>query len=129
MNKKSALILLTLTTIGLSACVTAEPIYRNPLPKSTATAKEINLAKQEVRDLMKDPSSVQFKNVAGYSIGPSRLTSLCGQINAKNGYGAYNGFRHFTYLAGILNTNELEGKPAPWENVFNADWNRSCKKH
>lgn len=38
-----------------------------------------------VRDQMKDPSSVQFQNIDGY----------CGEVNAKNGYGGYTGFKPF----------------------------------
>lgn len=47
-------------------------------------------AKDLVAATMKDPSSVQFREVergaAGY---------VCGEINAKNEYGAYGGFRGF----------------------------------
>lgn len=39
---------------------------------------------------MKDPSSTQFKNE---KLGSTRW--LCGEMNAKNSYGAFDGFKHF----------------------------------
>jgi hypothetical protein len=39
----------------------------------------------------KDPSSLQFRNEL---ITPAGW--LCGEVNAKNGYGAYDGFTRFT---------------------------------
>lgn len=38
---------------------------------------------------LRDPSSAQFRNVARHGI------FVCGEINGKNGYGAYNGFMRF----------------------------------
>lgn len=40
---------------------------------------------------MKDPSSVQFQNT---KLNTAK-TALCGQINAKNSFGGYVGFRDF----------------------------------
>lgn len=40
---------------------------------------------------LKDPASAQFQNV---HLNTAR-TALCGQINAKNSYGGYVGFRNF----------------------------------
>jgi hypothetical protein len=38
---------------------------------------------------LRDPSSAQFRNVARHGI------FVCGEINGKNGYGAYDGFVRF----------------------------------
>lgn len=38
---------------------------------------------------LRDPSSAQFRNVARHGI------FVCGEVNGKNGYGAYNGFVRF----------------------------------
>ncbi len=40
---------------------------------------------------MKDPSSAQFRNVKLNFHGDA----LCGEVNARNGFGGYNGFKHF----------------------------------
>ena len=76
---------------------------------------------------MKDPDSVQFRGVEGYDRGEPGIIMLCGEVNAKNSFGGYVGYRHFTSLAGVLVTHVLEGKGAPWENHFNSNWNSSCQ--
>ena len=47
-------------------------------------------ARQPVRDLMKDPDSTQFRAETLESDG-----WLCGELNSKNEYGAYTGFKKF----------------------------------
>lgn len=51
-------------------------------------------AKEAVGDQLKDPSSAQFKEV--------RRTDgvVCGEVNAKNSFGAYEGFRRFFVVDG-----------------------------
>ena len=51
---------------------------------------------------LKDPSSAQFQNV---KLNTPR-TALCGQLNSKNGFGGYVGFRDF-----IATEAELFVKP------------------
>lgn len=46
-----------------------------------------------VADLFRDPESVQFRDVR---LG--KEDALCGEVNAKNGYGAYVGFQPFYNL-------------------------------
>lgn len=47
-------------------------------------------AQSLVASRMKDPASVQFRNVTSHVDG-----YVCGELNARNGYGAYAGFQHF----------------------------------
>jgi uncharacterized protein (DUF3084 family) len=49
-------------------------------------------AEAEVRAKLKDPDSAQFRNVY---VADSLLLSLCGEVNAKNAYGGYVGFKRF----------------------------------
>lgn len=46
--------------------------------------------KQKVRSALKDPNSAEFKDVQWIE-----GKSICGQVNAKNSYGGYGGFKHF----------------------------------
>lgn len=46
---------------------------------------------------MNDPSSVQYRNVATYTEGV-----VCGEYNAKNGFGGYEGFKKFVVKDGLL---------------------------
>ena len=46
---------------------------------------------------MKDPSSVQFRRVEIKMFKGNRI--VCGELNAKNSYGGYVGFKKF--IAGV----------------------------
>ena len=54
----------------------------------------VRQAKAKITANFKDPSSAQFRNL--YLSGKG-LPTLCGEVNAKNSYGAYVGFRGFIY--------------------------------
>lgn len=56
---------------------------------SIATQGSAGIVKKLAADQLRDPSSAQFRNVARHGI------FVCGEINGKNGYGAYNGFVRF----------------------------------
>lgn len=43
----------------------------------------------------RDPSSAQFRNIK------EGTEATCGEVNAKNAFGAYTGFREFAYRGGI----------------------------
>lgn len=75
--------------IAAAAAVVAVLAYSSAY---AATAAE---AKRFVANRMKDPGSVQFRDVRSYGGGV-----VCGESNAKNGYGAYTGFKAFVYVAG-----------------------------
>lgn len=61
----------------------------------------VRAAKRNIAAQMKDPSSVQFRDLYIGRDSDGKL-SLCGEINAKNGYGAYAGFRPFVANASAL---------------------------
>ena len=45
---------------------------------------------------LRDPSSAQFRNIR------EGTETACGEVNAKNAFGAYTGFRQFAYRRGII---------------------------
>ncbi|KFB98413.1 hypothetical protein GTGU_04485 [Trabulsiella guamensis ATCC 49490] len=61
--------------------------------------KAIELAKKEIADDVRDPDSVKFRYVRFVQDEKSDAKSVsgfvCGQVNAKNGFGAYEGFQPF----------------------------------
>nr|WP_249434167.1 hypothetical protein [Enterobacter cloacae] len=61
--------------------------------------KAISLAKSEVAANLKDPASAQFRNVKVAKMmdaDEGRVSAIvCGEINGKNGFGAYAGFHPF----------------------------------
>jgi hypothetical protein len=58
--------------------------------KEVDDATAIERIKSRVKGTLKDPSSADFKDVRISTPG-----WVCGEINAKNGFGGYVGFRHF----------------------------------
>lgn len=61
--------------------------------------KAISLAKSEVAVNLKDPASAQFRNVKVSKMTDAEdghvVAVVCGEINGKNGFGAYAGFHPF----------------------------------
>lgn len=65
------------------------------LGTSLTHAVSIPEAKRIVAAGLKDPSTVQFRNVRAYK----RTGAVCGEYNAKNSYGGYVGFAPFGIAA------------------------------
>lgn len=60
-----------------------------------ANAGELKAATEAIGRDVKDPSPVQLRNVK-VRIDPDRSGArMCGEFNAKNGFGAYVGFQKF----------------------------------
>jgi hypothetical protein len=52
--------------------------------------------KDAIRAQMRDPSSVEFRNVAAFRADPSRRApTICGEVNGRNGFGGMTGFQGF----------------------------------
>lgn len=66
-------------------------------PKSRpATPKEIALIRAYLDNVLKDAESARFKDVVIWlKPGPEPVHSICGQVNSKNSYGAYGGYKTF----------------------------------
>ena len=80
-------------------------------------AETIVAAKRAVRASLKNPDSAQFKGVyANYTEAFGVVA--CGQFNAKNGYGAYTGFKRFVSSGKSV---IIEGQ----DNLANA-WRGAC---
>jgi hypothetical protein len=53
-------------------------------------AKWVALGQDAVRELLRDPASAQFRNTFFHSRAP-KVVAICGEVNAKNGFGGYSG--------------------------------------
>jgi hypothetical protein len=60
-----------------------------------AIKKSIIDAQAAVSKIMRDPSSTLFQDIKTYRTETD--FTMCGQINSKNGFGAYVGFKSFYY--------------------------------
>lgn len=54
----------------------------------------IEKGKDAVKMRLKDPDSAAFKKVY-FSRGKRGIPMVCGQVNAKNGFGGFSGFEYF----------------------------------
>lgn len=79
-----------------------------------AASDPVDLAKEAIKNQMKDPESTQFRNVR-QTVNSLGSQYICGEVNSKNSYGGYVGFKYFAYSDGRLvidgsyeNSNEME---------------------
>jgi hypothetical protein len=63
-------------------------------------------AKNSVRGQLTDPASAQFRNMRN-----ARGTTVCGEVNAKNSFGGYIGFKRFAYVGGRAFIEGQAGAP------------------
>lgn len=72
------------------------------------------LARDFVSKSLKDPGSAEFRN----------QSRLCGEVNAKNSFGGYTGFRRFMAANENMVVFEGDGRMEPED--FNLAWRKSC---
>lgn len=65
--------------------------------KKTSQKNAMTLAQESVRESMLDPSAAQFRNVRIVNFESGKI--ICGEVNGKNAYGAYTGYRPFAATA------------------------------
>lgn len=66
-----------------------------PVVDNTAVNAAVENAKVVISATMKDPASTTFQKLTTYRIGSD--DTVCGEVNAKNGFGAYVGYKAFYY--------------------------------
>lgn len=52
-------------------------------------------ARERLSATLKDPSTAEFRNLIKGKPGDDGVYLICGEFNAKNSFGAYNGFKRF----------------------------------
>lgn len=62
--------------------------------------------KDELTRDFKDPAAAQFRNL--FVSAKSEVYTLCGEVNGKNSYGAYIGFRRFAIVGSAPRGQPLE---------------------
>lgn len=96
----------------VSVMLAVSNVHSAPAPIERTHAKDLQL----VRDRMKDPSAVQFRAL---HVGASG--ALCGEMNAKNSYGGYVGFKPFVVQDGQATIVTDEGREER-KDLSNAQW-------
>jgi hypothetical protein len=78
------------------------------------------LAQLAIKDLLKDPGSAQFRNL-GVNTLKNGVKVVCGEVNARNGFGGYSGFEGFI-SAGTPKTTFLQSR----DSKFSDHWKKLC---
>jgi hypothetical protein len=101
------------------------------------TAAEIPQVKQNLERDLFDPSSAQYRNVQVVPFGPRvplppgvpqpRSVIYCGEINAKNRFGAYVGFRHFSAVPEPMGPDDHADIDDPSMQYHAIGWEVFCK--
>lgn len=69
-------------------------------------------ARKEVAAQLRDPESAQFRNLKDYT-----EKIVCGEVNAKNGFGGYVGFSEFIYFGDFKSRRkEVDFNPSSKES-------------
>ncbi|MDD9321958.1 hypothetical protein M0O54_17895 [Acinetobacter lactucae] len=70
-------------------------------------------SKEAILSTLKDPDSAQFQNIKGY----------CGEVNSKNSYGGYVGFKRYVSIDGGVLMEDSEGVEP---ETFAIIWEAHC---
>lgn len=103
------LITFSLIALGFATPALSNPAKNTKIPDSTKVA----LVKTFVANSLKDPEAARFRGVK------LKWENVCGEVNAKNGYGAYVGYRRF-YAIDAVDVH-MEGSRFSEEQ-----WDRFC---
>lgn len=90
---------LALETPTPAPAVAPAPATKKPSASKSATADEVKVITKALKERMKDPESVRVRKIVGRTVQPG-VYEFCGEINAKNSYGGYGGFKSFIAVMG-----------------------------
>ncbi|MGV7211415.1 hypothetical protein ACLB1G_26555 [Oxalobacteraceae bacterium A2-2] len=102
-----------LLLLGLAACGKSEAQRQQE-----QQALQTSLGEKYVKEKILDPSAARFRN---QFIG--KTGAPCGEVNAKDAFGAYIGFQRYISVARDLTLMAHEVDPAEFE----ATWAQLCK--
>ncbi|HDN2510178.1 TPA: hypothetical protein P1K35_000313 [Providencia rettgeri] len=101
----------------------------------------VYFAKKRVSELMKDPSSTEFKSVEFFPSTQNQKEEIygfvCGFVNAKNSFGAYTGFNRFHMNITVSNNGRSATMSPPLiedpassssPDLFDNFWKENCQK-
>ncbi len=81
-------------------------------------------AQQTIANQLKDPAAAQFRNVNVKDYAGGVL--VCGEVNGKNSYGAYVGFKRFVAGPTAGTIEAVGGKYPQIDAVANSGLNMAC---
>lgn len=85
----------------------------------------IGMAEEAVKSSLRDPGSAQFRNVSVKKFNGGRV--VCGEVNAKNAYGGYVGFKEFVGGVATATIASTGSKYPEIDQAANAGIVRACR--
>ena len=104
MNRR--IIFLAAAALVASAVVHAEPHQLKDAAKLQAALPKV------FASVLADPAGAQFQNVAGFVTSDGKKV-ICGEVNAKNAFGGYVGFKKFFLVIGA----PVMVEPVPYDQT------------
>lgn len=111
----AAVIVISVVVIAVKSMTNSESAGKKAA--ADAAMQEIKLqrlAREFLTPYLKDPDSAQFRN----------QKRICGEVNAKNSFGGYAGFKRF--IAGSKELVFMEDDARLEEGAFQAAWGKFC---
>lgn len=100
----------------ISACLAATPLASNAAELPADVHSKIVAG-------LKDPDSAQFRSVTSGQKGDQ--VYYCGEVNAKNSYGGYEGFQRFVWNGkGVMIWNDPKDRGALGDELFEKAFER-----
>jgi hypothetical protein len=90
---KKLSILATLTIVSGIALASPKELAKEKRLQERRDAQMMDAAKKAISYSLVDPDSAKFREVF---VAPNQV-AICGEVNAKNSFGGYVGFRKFMY--------------------------------
>lgn len=100
-------VLLSISTLSIASAGAAHSQVVVDDSSSKIESAELEALVKSAPEFLKDPASAQFSKLRK---DPDNADYICGQVNAKNGFGGYVGTRYFRYglKNGMLIMTETE---------------------
>ena len=89
------------------------------------TQRAEDSGKNEITTGFFDPASVQFRNLKTRIVFSSY--AVCGELNAKNRYGAYTGFKRFSAILSATSDLKYQGGAVEGDASFDRTWSTYCQ--
>lgn len=84
----------------------------------------IQLAKERVASGLKDPESAQFRSVRVSNFRGDKV--ICGEVNAKNSYGGYVGFKRFVASPFDAKMESFGNRYEEFDRIYNLGLSEAC---
>ena len=131
--------------IALTGCASPSGVYQNPTQNLRALSmkevrgyateiqlffekngqeKTITAAQDAAKKGLKDPDSAKFQNLRIADFDGGKV--VCGEINAKNSYGGYVGYKRFVAGTSVATIYDTSSKYPDINDAFNAGIVAAC---